>query len=309
MKLLEKVLMLLLLTVCCAKVSFAQAVFEGTLKTRVTMAGVDMSVITEKIDYSKGDLGGQIATLYKSSPAQDLSRLQALTEQNPMMGLALAMTPPQATIHVKDKVVFARTKGLGYEIQHYHNLASDEAFLYTASLVQPGEQLTASYKPSDGYEALFTGDKRITTDNFNVDRSGKVATVAGYACAISTYTSKSLQANSGSATGIPSLEVRKLMVYTSKDLPKGLNFSHPYYLPEDHGIMRIDIYLDNGPEPTMVYEMVSVKKVPISDNMFIQKKSAPLYALTDTNYGMKLFGIMIGGMAAMGSGDNDEGDK
>jgi hypothetical protein len=60
------------------------------------MAGVDMSVITEKIDYSKGDLRGQIATLYKSIPAEDLSRLQALMEQNPIMRLALALTPPQA---------------------------------------------------------------------------------------------------------------------------------------------------------------------------------------------------------------------
>lgn len=75
-----------------------------------------------------------------------------------------------------------------------------------------------------------------------------------------------------------------------------INFSHPYYLPEDNGIMRIDIYLNNAAEPTMAYEMVSVNKAPISDGMLVPKKTEPLYELTDMNYGMKLLGIMMGGM-------------
>ncbi|MEZ0450892.1 hypothetical protein ACR78Z_13205 [Sphingobacterium thalpophilum] len=305
MKLLSTILVLL--TLCCNGSLFAQSDFEGTLTTRVTMAGVDLSRVTEKIDYEKGDIQEQLATLYKTIPAQDLARMQILMEQNPMMGLAMVMTPPKATIHVKGKVAFVKTRGLGYEIQHYHNEQSDEAFLYTVSLIQPGEAVTAAYKPSQGYDALFTDDKRITADNFNVERSPKTADVAGYTCAMSTYTPKSLQSGTDSPMGIPSVQVHKLVVYTSKDLPKGINFSHPYYLPEDNGIMRIDIYLTNGAEPTMVYEMVEVKKAPISDTMLVPKKTEPLYALTDMNYGMKLLGIMMGGMAAMDMGD-DEGD-
>ncbi|WP_028297343.1 hypothetical protein [Olivibacter sitiensis] len=306
MKSLRKILVFVLFGLGCLEALFAQSAFEGTLTTRVTFAGVDMSPITEKIDYERGDVKEQMATLYKSIPAKDLSRLQDMMEKNPMMGFALAMTPPQATIHVKDKVAFARTRGLGYEIQHYHNELTDEALLYTASLIQPDEAVTASYKPSQGYEALFTDDKRITTEKFNVEHSPQTATVAGYACAISTYTPKSLQADAGSAMGIPSVQVHKLVVYTSKDLPKGINFSHPYYLPEDHGIMRIDIYLDKGTEPTMVYEMTSVKKATIDDSMLVPKKTEPLYALTDINYAMKLLGIMMGGMTALDTADDDE---
>lgn len=295
-----------LLTIYCNGSLFAQSDFEGTLTTRVTMAGVDLSLVTEKIDYEKGNIQEQLETLYKTIPAQDIARMQAMMDQNPMMGLAMVMTPPKATIHVKGKVALAKTRGLGYEIQHYHNEQSDEAFLHTVSLIQPGEAATAFYKPSQGYDALFTDDKRITTDNFNVERSPKTADVAGYPCAVSTYTPKSLQSGTGSAMGIPSVQVHKLVVYTSKDLPKGINFSHPYYLPEDNGIMRIDIYLSNGAEPTMVYEMVSVNKPPISDGMLVPKKTEPLYELTDMNYGMKLLGIMMGGMAAMDMGDNDD---
>ena len=303
--------LILLLIVCNNGNLFAQSNFEGTLTTRVTMAGVDMSLITEKIDYEKGNIQEQLATLYKLIPAKDMARMQSMMEQNPMMGLVLAMTPPKATIYIKNGIAFAKTRGLGYEIQHYHNEQSDEAFLYTASLVQPGEAVTAMYKPSQGYELLFADDRRITRENFSVERSSKTADVAGYPCVIATYTPKSLPSQKASVTGIPNTQVHKLVVYTCKDLPKGINFSHPYYLPEDNGIMRIDIYLNDGIEPTMVYEMVSVKKNPISDSMLVPKKTQPLYALTDMNYGMKVLGIMMSGMMSMdmGEGEGDgEGD-
>lgn len=281
-------------------------VFEGILTTRVSLAGVDLSTITENIDYQKGNIQQQLAALYKDIPAKDLSRMQTMMEKNPMLGMAMIMTPPQATIYIKGKVAMAKTKGLGYDMQHYHNQQSDEAFLYTASLINAGETVTSAYKPSEGYEELFTADKRISSDNFKVERSSNTADVAGYKCSIATYTPKVLQQNAASSLGMPAVQVRKLVVYTSKDLPKGINFSHPYYLPEDHGIMRIDIYLENGNEPTMVYEMISVKKTAVSDDMLVAKKTAPLYALTDMNYGMKLLGIMMGGMTAFGSDDENE---
>lgn len=309
MKSLRIVIVLIFFTFCSEGTIFSQSTFEGTLTTRVTMAGVDMSVVTEKIDYTKGNIQEQLAALYKAIPAQDIARMQDMMEKNPMMGLALVMTPPKATIHIKGRVAFATMRGLGYEIQHYHNEQSDEAFLYTTSLIQPGEAVTAAYRPSQGYEALFTDDKRITTENFNVERSSRTADVAGFPCAISTYNSKALQSGTGSATGIPNVQVHKLVVYTSKDLPKGINFSHPYYLPEDNGIMRIDIYLNEGKEPTMVYEMISVKKSDISDSMLVPKKTEPLYSLTDMNYGMKLLGIMMGGMAAMNMEDDEDGEE
>lgn len=125
-----------LLTICCNGSLFAQSDFEGTLTTRVTMAGVDLSLVTEKIDYEKGNIQEQLEALYKTIPAQDIARMQAM----------------------------------------------------------------------------------------------------------------------------------------------------------------------------MVYEMVSVNKAPISDGMLVPKKTEPLYELTDMNYGMKLLGIMMGGMAAMGDNDDWENE-
>ena len=285
--------------------SIAQQGFEGILTTRVSIAGTDMSAIIEKINYQKGHIQEQMASLYKTIPAPDLSKLKAVMEKSPMMGMVLAMTPPKATIYIKNEIAVAKTKGLGYEIQHYHNEQSDEAFLYTQSLIQPGETVTAFYKPSQGYKALFAENKRITPEHFNIEHSSKSADVAGYSCAISTYTPKNLQPAPGSEMGIPTVQVHKLIVYTSKNLPKGTNFSHPYYLPEDHGIMRIDIYLDDSNQPSMIYEIVSVKNTAVSEDMLVAKKTEPLYELSDMNYGMKLLGIMMGGMSAFGGEDEE----
>ena len=295
-----------LLIICCKSTLFAQTNFEGILTTRVTMAGIDLSTITEDIDYQKGNIPEQVAKLYSTIPAQDLARMQKMMEENPMMGLAMVMTPPKATIQVKGPVAYIKTRGLGYEIQHYHNTQTNEAYLYTASLINPTEAVTAAYKPSEGYEALFKDEKRITTDKFKVERSTKTLDVAGYPCSISTYTPKTIPASSIAETA--GLEIHKLVVYSNKDLPQGINFSHPYYLPEENGIMRIDIYLSESTEPTMVYEMTDVKKTAISDSSLTPKKTEPIYTLTDMNYSMKVLGILMGSMAAMEMGD-DEGDN
>ncbi|MFZ4261664.1 hypothetical protein ACFRAE_06455 [Sphingobacterium sp. HJSM2_6] len=304
MKLLRAITLLTML--CCTAPIFAQSSFEGTLTSRVTMAGVDLSLVTEQIDYSKGNVQEQMQTLFKAIPPADFARLRAMMEENPMMGIAMIMMPPKASIHIKNKITYAKTKGLGYEIQHYHNEQSDEAFLYTASLIKPSDAVTGAYKPSEGYDALFTEANRITVDKFNVERSTKTAQVAGYTCNISTYTTKSLDPETPNSMGIPSVQVHKLVVYTSKELPKGINFSHPYYLPEDHGILRIDIYLNAKAEPSMVYEMTAVDKSPVNDSLLIPKKSEPIYTLTDMNYAMKLMGIMMGGMAQMDVSDENE---
>ncbi|MGO3161894.1 MAG: ComF family protein [Sphingobacteriaceae bacterium] len=54
--------------------------------------------------------------------------------------------------------------------------------------------------------------------------------------------------------------------------------------------------------------MVSVKKTSVSDDMLVAKRTTPLYALTDMDYGMKFLGIIMGGMAAFGGEDEDEDD-
>ena len=277
----------------------AQTAFEGTLTTRVTVAGVDMSQVTEAIDYGKGNIQEQMEAAYRQLPAADLSRLQTVMTENPMMGLVVAMTPPKATVYVKGQTALAHIRGLGYEIIHAHNEQKDEAFIYTASLMPSGDAVTAGYQPSQGYEGAFAEDKRITADQFDMARSAGTADVAGHSCTITTYTPK---AGTTEPAGF-NAPLHKLVVYSSKDLPKGINFSHPYYLPEESGILRIDIYLDDTTEPSMVYEVTDIDESPVDDSLLTPRKTEPVYTLSDSDYGMRVLGILLGGLGAMGDGD------
>ncbi|RXK86919.1 hypothetical protein [Filimonas effusa] len=307
----KKIVVAVLLVMITVTVALAgDPPFEGTLTTKVLIGGVDLSVITENIDYSKGDIKQQITDAYKKLSKEDLERLKKLTEANPMMGMAIMMTPPKGTITIKGDVTVARTRGLGYEIAHYHNRGKDDAYIYTGSLTDTSNNATATYKPSAGYAALFAGDKLVNADEYIIEKLPGTVSVAGYTCTKSVYTPKNPGANKQAAVpGMPAMTLQKLVVYSSAALPADINFSHPYYLPEKNGVMRIDIYFDKNDTPAMVYEVVDVKKASVNDTALAVRKTEPLYDLAGGNvmeYGMKLMGIMMGGLSMQGEGNENE---
>lgn len=295
-----KWLFLMVVTVLLSFSAWAQGSFEGILTTRVSVGGIDMSALVEKIDYQKGDVQQQMRVFFQNLPAEDMKSYQSTISRNPMIAMALIITPPKAVIYLKNGIALAKTKGLGYEIQHYHNQQSDEAFIYTASLINPQNAITAAYKPSEGYLDLFTDDKRITSEQYTVEKLTKTIQVAGYTCSGASYTPKLQQKGSS---------IHKLLVYTSKDMPTAINFSHPYYFPEEDGIMRIDIFMDDSNEPVMVYEITDVQKTAVDNNLLQGKKNEPLYELTDLEYGMKVLGIVMGGMKSDDNDDDDDDDE
>lgn len=296
-------LTLMALTLCAVPVQRGNAQsntdFEGVLTTLVTIAGVDISVLSEGIDYTKNNRAEQVAELYKKIPPADLARMQATLQKEPLLGMALMILPPKGTLYVKGNATLAHAKGVGYELYNYHNSDSDQGILYMGSLVMPSEVITANYKPSQDLDSLFSKDKLITSDAFAIERTGKTETVAGYPCTISVYTPKS-------PAQVKNYKLRKLIVYTSKDMPKGINFSHPYYLPEDHGVLRIDAYMTDEDQPTAIYQITAVKKTAVSDDQLQPKKSQPVYSLTDMQYGLKALAIMMGGLSALGSKNEDD---
>ena len=309
----KKIVFAVLLIMVTATIALAgDPPFEGTLTTKVLIGGVDLSVVTDNIDYSKGDVKQQMSSAYAKLSKEDLERLKKLTEANPMMGMVVMMTPPKGTITIKGDVTVARTRGLGYEIAHYHNRVKDEAWIYTGSLTDTNNNATATYKPSAGYAALFAGDKLVNADDYTIEKLPGTVSVAGYNCTKSVYTPKNPGANKQAAVpGMPAMALQKLIVYSSAALPADINFSHPYYLPEKSGVMRIDIYFDKNDTPAMVYEVVDVKKANVSDAALAVRKTEPLYDLVNGNimeYGMKLMGIMMGGMSSSEAGDDNGGE-
>jgi hypothetical protein len=77
-------------------------------------------------------------------------------------------------------------------------------------------------------------------------------------------------------------------------MPKSLNFIHPYYLEEDNGIMKIDLFFsENTP---MVYEFKKVTPRSVAEAEMAIKESQPVYdSKTEAQaLGMKIMGIMFG---------------
>ncbi|SEM49926.1 hypothetical protein SAMN05216436_10518 [bacterium A37T11] len=279
---------------------------EGVLDTKVSMYGVDLSPLTDEANGTT--MKERMEVLKKKIPAAKAEALKTKIESNPMMGLAMVLLPPRGTIYLKKDVVLGKIYGLGYYLEHYHNLQSDEGVIYMSSLEEPLTEATASYQPSKGYEKVYSGNKMIHADQFNITKESGSVTVAGYPCQRSIYTAKNLNAEAPSSmAGMTTPIVHKLVVYTSDKVSKSINFSHPYYLPEDHGILRIDAYYDESKEPSAVYEVTAVKPQTVTDELLAVKKSKPLYAIDDVTYGMKVMTIMFGGLSSL-KDDQDADD-
>lgn len=275
---------------------------EGLLETKISMYGVDLSPLTEATASAKDNIQDPMKALKDRVPAEKLEALQTKLKGNPMMGLAMLLLPPKGSIYLRKDAALARIYGLGYYMEHSHNLQTDEGIIYMSSQAQPEKEATASYHPSEGYDKVFSGDRLIHPDQFTITKENGTFTVAGHPCQRSVYTARNLTAPaSATLPGMPAPQLHKLVVYTSDRISKSINFSHPYYLPEEHGILRIDAYYDDGNEPSAVYEVTAVKPQIVTDELLAIKKSEPLYKIDDVQYGMKVMEIMFGGLSALTS--------
>ena len=62
-------------------------------------------------------------------------------------------------------------------------------------------------------------------------------------------------------------------MYTNKAVSKAINFFHNYYLLEDDGIKPIDIFIDDSDHPTIIYEVTSVEKKPLTTGFYMERNS------------------------------------
>lgn len=269
----------------------AQSAFEGIVKLQVTMMDADPGIFAENIDYSKEEVSRQLDSLYKIIPEEDIKKLEALTRNNPWMVLLMMMTPPRTSVYIKDRVCLVESKGIGYEFMKYYNLHLDEGYLYTASLINPDEAVSATFTPSDGLEPY----------TFNTDGSAKkMFTVAGYDCIATTYIPEPIIQEEGSVLSMNPLRPFKLVVYTNRDLPREINYAYPHHVPEDHAIMRMDIYIHDHDQPTLVYEVISIERTTIGLERLDIKKTTPMYQVSDPEYGNKSIGIIMDILTSFG---------
>src|SRR5690606_16655899 len=120
--------------------------------------------------------------------------------------------------------------------------------------------MMATYKPSKTESDWKSAT--ITHEDYDIERLAEEEVVAGYTCKKAIYTLKN-------SAGVESSDnPRSLVVYTSASMPKELNFQHPFYIPEDNGILKIDVTYDDAQQNKMVYEIVKVEPKQMEDQDF-----------------------------------------
>lgn len=281
---------------------------EGVVEMGMYSHGIDLGFFIDNIDFSRDDVQEQYLDLVENHEEgkQFVDLIQSYTQSNPMLGLALMMNGVVCTYYVKDEVVLGKARGLGYLFDNYHNAAEDRGQLFVRTLVQTDEiaeadrELSIQYTPS---EDLGVGSGGAIDQSFyNRQVSSQKEVVAGYNCNVSTYTLKPEHIPEPDSDMPPSLSmgVYKIVVYTSTDFNKTINFTHPLYLPEDEGILKLEIYFENTDEPTLVMQPNSITPRVVTASEMQIEETQPMYDFNDLQVAFKLLSIMLSGWGAIG---------
>ena len=280
---------------------------EGTIEMGMYSHGIDLGYFIREIDFSRDDVPEQFAELAENNEeAQEfLALLQEYSASNPFAAFGLMMNGAICTYYVKDDVVLGKVRGLGYEMENYHDVKNDEGKLFLRTLVQTDEipeadrALSVNYVPSVDLGVGSGG--AIDLALYDRAASSEKAVVAGYSCQVSTYTIKSQHIPEPDPENPlpPTPTCYKLVVYTADAFNKTINFTHPFYLPEDAGILKLEIFYDSGEEPTLVMQPDDITPRTVTDaELQIQVKD-PVYDYNDTGLAWKMLTILLSGWGSL----------
>lgn len=280
---------------------------EGIVEMGMYSHGVDLGYFIDKIDFSRDDVGEQVADLIENTPSDQnlFALIEEVSERNPFVALSLIMNAVTCTYYVKNDVVFGEARGFGYEYDNFHDRRNDEGKVFIRTLVQTDEiseedrELSLTYVPSTD---LGMGEG-IEYDLYDRRVESRKENVNGYVCDVSTYTLKPGYGPPAADPGNPvptTPAVRKLVVYTSNLFNPTINFTHPFYLPEEGGILRIEVFYEDTATPTLVMSPKKITPRPITGEELQIRVKEPVYDVNDASVAWKLFAIFFSGWGALG---------
>lgn len=280
---------------------------EGTVEMGMYSHGVDLGYFIDKVDFSRDDVREQVEELLENTSSDQnlFALIEEVSERNPFVALSLIMNAVTCTYYVKNDVVFGEARGFGYEYDNFHDRQNDEGKVFIRTLVQTDEiseedrELSLTYVPSTD---LGMGEG-IEHNLYDRHVESRKENVNGYVCDVSTYTLKPgygpLVADPGNP--VPTTPaVRKLAVYTSKLFNPTINFTHPFYLPEESGILRLEIFYEDSDTPTLVMSPKEITSRPITGDELQIRVKEPIYNINNASLAWKLFAIFFSGWGALG---------
>jgi len=280
---------------------------EGTIEMGMYSHGINLGYFIDRIDFSRDDVEEQFAELAENEEEaqQFIALLQEYSDTNPLAVLGLMLNTNIATYYIKNDVVLGKARGFGYEFDHYHDVKNDVGKLFLRTLSQSDEipeedrELSVHYVPS--VDLAVGSGGAVDVSHYDREVASKKVGVGGYSCQVSTYTiqSQHIQEPNPENPLPPTPICYKLVVYTSEAFNKTINFTHPFYLPEDHGILKLDIFYDNGQEPTLTMQPDAITPRTLTDAEMQIRVNEPVYDYNDTGVAWKMLSILFSGWGAL----------
>lgn len=271
---------------------------EGSVEMGIFSNDIDLGKLIGKIDFSKTNTKEQYEKLVANdADAKAIIDLIAnMGNQNPLAAWAVTLNIAECTYNIKNDEVLGKVRGFGWTMDNYYNKSQDKASIYLETLAQTDKiteqdkKIYSSYKPSGNRGSGAMND--VDFSQFNREAKSTKQNILGYECDVIVYTPKTIDEN------IP-LQLKKLVVYTSPLFNNVINFAHPFYLEEDQGILRLDIYYLNNETPTLVMKPKEIKKIKLSAHDLTNRTTIPVYTQDDINWGFKALGIMMSGWGTL----------
>ncbi len=266
---------------------------EGKIDVRITTPGNPMGELLQKIDPAKGKIAEQMKALAATLSAKDKAMMEEQSKKGGMMNLAIIMLPLKSVIYVKGDEATAKFDALTFHGENTVNEAKKEGMIYVKSQ-NTSKAMTLSYTGASFKDMNST---TIELSDYDIKTTGELSDVAGYSCTKSVYTLKNnVSAESATETGRPRGSIYRLEVWTSKQMPKAVNFLHPLYIKEDAGIMKILIQYDKANDLKFIYEFVKVENRPVTTEEMAIKKTEKIrdYGKEKQTIGIEMMGIVFG---------------
>lgn len=271
---------------------------EGIVEMGIFSNDLDLGLLIQKVDFSKPDVKAQFDNLLKND--KDVKAIFELIEnagvQNPLAPLALTLNMAESTYYIKKDEVLGKVTGFGWTMDNYHNQGEDKGTLYyetltkTTQIAEQDRKIYTNFKPSQNKFSGASND--VDFSQYNRSKLSTKEIVAGYACDVYVYTPKQNDPNAPA-------QLHKLIVYASPLFNKTINFTHPYYLEEEAGILRLDIFYADAKTPTLVMKPKLIDQRILDGSALKSRTATPAYTELSTEWAIKALGITMSGWAAV----------
>lgn len=271
---------------------------EGTIEMGIFSHEIDLGKLIGKIDFSKKNIKEQYIQLAnQDTEVKAISDLiTTLGNQNPLTAWAITLNIAECNYAIKNEEVLGKVRGFGWTMDNYYNKTKDQANIYLETVVQTDKiaeqdrKIYSSYKPLENN--TVSSINKVDFSQFDRETQSGKENISGYLCDVVVYTPKIIDENAP-------MQLRKLIVYTSPLFNNAINFAHPFYLEENQGILRLDIFYLNNDQPTLVMKPKEIKETKITTNDLTTRIATPVYTQDNINWGFKALAIMMSGWGAM----------